>query len=372
MGAEAKRLVLSGYYGFGNSGDEAVLQSILLALKHQGEASGIPIHPIVLSANPEQTSKMYGVEAYHRMKPAQVWKALRSSDGLISGGGSLLQDATSSKTIPYYLAVIKLAQWLKKPVFVYSQGVGPVHNHTFYKWIRSTFHKCAYISVRDRESAELLGKMGLPAERIDVVPDPVMGLPLRNETGPVSREEEPCAGISVRFWNQDRSELKALAEALGQLHAKTGIKLRFLPFHLPSDTEASEYVMEQLSPEVRKAASIVTGITHPQDMLAEVSTCDLLIGMRLHSLIYAASQFVPMIGISYDPKIDHFLNRLGMQAAASTTAFDPDKLVREAMPLLENRESWVKEKTDAIQKLKEEAHKPAKEITACLGRSAEK
>jgi polysaccharide pyruvyl transferase CsaB len=368
MGAEAKRLVLSGYYGFGNNGDEAVLQSILLALKQQGEAWGIPIHPVVLSANPEQTSKMYGVEAYHRMKPVQVWNALRSSDGLISGGGSLLQDATSSKTIPYYLAIIKLAQWLKKPVFVYSQGVGPVHNHKFYKWIRSTLDKCAYISVRDRESAQLLGEMRLPAERIAVVPDPVMGLPLRTGTGPVSREELPIVGVSVRFWNQDRSELEALAGALGQLHAETGVKLRFLPFHLPSDSEVSEYVMERLNPEARGAAAIVAGITHPQDMLAEVSACDLLVGMRLHSLIYAASQYVPMIGISYDPKIDHFLNRLGMQAATSTDAFDPGKVVREALELLQNRKTWVEEKTAAIQKLKEESHEPAKQIAAFLAK----
>lgn len=189
MGAEAKRLVLSGYYGFGNSGDEAVLQSILLALKQQGEVWGIPIHPVVLSANPEQTSKMYGVEAFHRMKPVQVWNALRSSDGLISGGGSLLQDATSSKTIPYYLAIIKLAQWQNKPVFVYSQGVGPVHNHKFYNWIRSTLDRCAYISVRDRESAQLLGEMRLPAERIAVVPTRSWGCPsgLKQVLAPVKK-----------------------------------------------------------------------------------------------------------------------------------------------------------------------------------------
>ena len=76
---------------------------------------------------------MYGVKAYHRMKPGSLIRALREADGLISGGGSLLQDATSSKTIPYYLAVLKIAQWLGKPTFIYSQGIGPVSRPMFYR-----------------------------------------------------------------------------------------------------------------------------------------------------------------------------------------------------------------------------------------------
>ncbi|MCY9666828.1 polysaccharide pyruvyl transferase CsaB [Paenibacillus alginolyticus] len=366
MGATVVKIALSGYYGFDNSGDEAVLQSILIALQEQSREQGIQIEPIVLSANPEKTSAMYGVKAYHRMKPGSLIRALRETDGLISGGGSLLQDATSSKTIPYYLAVLKIAQWLGKPTFIYSQGIGPVSRPMFYGWISSVFQRCAYVSVRDTESADLLGKMRLPRERITVVPDPVMGLPLRG-TGAVGGAADNApfvrtVGVSVRFWNEDRSELEALSRSLQVLlAADANVRLRFLPFHLPSDEVASQFVIDRLGDHGSRV-EMVRGITHPQDMLAQVAECDLLIGMRLHSLIYAASQFVPMVGISYDPKIDQFLHRLGMKAAASTARFDADAFAAEAQRLLAGREAWTASCRAAIEELKAQAQLPAQRI----------
>lgn len=366
MGATVVKIALSGYYGFDNSGDEAVLQSILFALQEQGREQGLQIEPIVLSANPEKTSAMYGVKAYHRMKPGSLFRALREADGLISGGGSLLQDATSSKTIPYYLAVLKIAQWLGKPTFIYSQGIGPVSRPMFYGWIRSVFHRCAYVSVRDTESAELLGKMRLPRERITVVPDPVMGLPLRGSDGGASDLAPDglvrTVGVSVRFWNEDHSELEALSRSLQVLlAADANVRLQFLPFHLPSDEVASQFVIDRLGDHGARV-EMVRGITHPQDMLAQVAECDLLIGMRLHSLIYAASQFVPMVGISYDPKIDQFLHRLGMKAAASTARFDADAFAAEAQRLLGGREAWAASSRAAIEELKAQAQLPAQRI----------
>lgn len=371
MGAKVVKIALSGYYGFDNSGDEAVLQSILFALQEQGQEQGVQIEPIVLSGNPEKTSAMYGVKAYHRMKPGSLVRALREADGLISGGGSLLQDATSAKTIPYYLAVLKIAQWLGKPTFIYSQGIGPVSRPMFYGWIRSVFQRCAYVSVRDTESAELLGKMRLPRERITVVPDPVMGLPLRG-TGTDDGGAPDLApdglvrtvGVSVRFWNEDRSELEALSRSLQVLlAADANVRLRFLPFHLPSDEVASQFVIDRLGDHGSRV-EMVGGIAHPQDMLAQVAECDLLIGMRLHSLIYAASQFVPMVGISYDPKIDQFLHRLGMKAAASTARFDANALLEEAQRLLVGKEAWAASSRAAIEELKAQAQRPAQSIVS--------
>ncbi|MFD0696808.1 polysaccharide pyruvyl transferase CsaB [Paenibacillus sp. GCM10027628] len=388
MGPTVK-IALSGYYGFDNSGDEAVLQSILLALQEQGQAKGIRIEPIVLSANPEKTSQMYGVKAYHRMKPGALFRALREADGLISGGGSLLQDATSAKTIPYYLAVLKLAQWLGKPTFVYSQGIGPVNWRIFDGWIRGVFKRCRYVSVRDTESADLLGRMRLPRERIEVVPDPVMGLPLREarsaagpSAGPGQTDAAAQAsgggsgaadgapasvrtvGVSVRFWNQDRSELEALSRSLALLlAARTDVRLRFLPFHLPSDEVASQFVIDRLGDHGGRV-EMARGVVHPQEMLEQVASCDLLIGMRLHSLIYAASQYVPMVGISYDPKIDQFLHRLGMQAAASTARFDAEAFTEEALRLLDGRAEWAASRTAAIEELKAQAQRPAQQIVS--------
>ncbi|MDF2669110.1 MAG: polysaccharide pyruvyl transferase, partial [Paenibacillus sp.] len=205
-----KRIVISGYYGFNNSGDEAVLQSILLALEAEGLAQGVRVEPVVLSANPEWTEQVYGVRAVHRMKLGAVVSELRRCDGLISGGGSLLQDATGALTIPYYLGILQIAQWLGKDTFIYAQGIGPVNRRMYDPFIRAIFKKSKYISVRDRESADLLKRMGVPGDRVDIVPDPVMGLSLKStysQNYPTG--EFPIIGISVRYWNKDRAELKA-------------------------------------------------------------------------------------------------------------------------------------------------------------------
>lgn len=408
MVSTSKTIVISGYYGFKNSGDEAVLKSILTALEQEGQAAGVDINPVVLSIDPEWTSAAYGVKSVHRMKLGEVRQAIKDSDGLISGGGSLLQDATSPKTIPYYLGVLKIAQWLGKPTFIYAQGVGPVNRKLFYPMIRSIFRKCTYISVRDMQSGELLQSMGISGEAVHVVPDPVMGLPLpagegvhrdshpgsaskENEAALVSSIEEqhesseepvkasssssgdtkgslPVIGISVRYWHPERKELKAVAEGLKALAGQRPVHLRFLPFHQPDDIEASQFIADAMG-DISKncsALSFYRDEKQPQDMLREVSRCDMILGMRLHSLIYAANQSVPLLGISYDPKINHFLKRLGSEPVGSSESLDPNVLKDQMLKLLDDAAAWKAEHGEQIAVLKREAAMPARHIAQYL------
>lgn len=370
MVATPKKIVISGYYGFRNSGDEAVLQSILIALQKKSQALGVSIEPIVLSIDPEWTSATYGVKSVHRMKLVEVRQAIYESSGLISGGGSLLQDVTGSKSIPYYLGIIKLAQWMGRPTFIYAQGIGPVNRKLFHPLIKSVFRKCTYVSVRDEQSRELLQSMGLDRKNIEVVPDPVMGLSLSEDmdAAPESSESAdslPVIGISVRYWEQDRRELEALAQGLIKANREVTLHLRFLPFHTPSDIEASRFVMEKLKGEITEhggQVSICEDAIHPQDMLREVGQCDVLIGMRLHSLIYAAGRRVPLIGISYDPKIDHFLDRIQCHPVGATNTLDAEHVASEIVHLLDTAKEWRSEREDVISKLIQEAGAPARQI----------
>jgi polysaccharide pyruvyl transferase CsaB len=363
-------IVISGYYGYKNSGDEAVLQSILTAIQEQAEVAGLLLQPVVLSIDPEWTKSTYGVQAVHRMKLGEVRQAIKDSCGLISGGGSLLQDATGLKTIPYYLGVIKLAQWMGKPTFIYSQGVGPVNQKLFYPMIKAVFKKCAYISVRDQQSAELLQQMGLLGNFIDVVPDPVMGLQMKDDRKLYDTEDLPVIGISVRYWEKDRKELVKIVEGLQQVMKQQPLHLKFLPLHLPSDVEASQYMINLLGDvsSTGSRISICEDIVLPQDMLWEISKCQIVIGMRLHSLIYAANSQIPMIGISYDPKIDHFLHRLELLPVGNTSSLDADMLSSEVERLLFHIEAWRDVHATQIVQLKQEATTPAKRIIEYISR----
>ncbi|MDI4650283.1 polysaccharide pyruvyl transferase family protein [Cohnella sp. F6_2S_P_1] len=410
------RLVLSGYYGFRNSGDEAVLLSILNALEQAGEDHGVFVEPIVLSGDPTWTARQYGVWSVPRMKLREVREAIGASDGVISGGGSLLQDATGLGSIPYYLGILEMARWARKPSFIYAQGIGPVKRRMFGPFIARAMRKASYVSVRDAESAALLAGFGVPEDRVAVVPDPVMGLPLpsvgggaelrgaagaggaaavapradagaagadgaadagagRREGAAAAGEAEargggtdrpPLVGVSVRFWRGDRSDLDRIAAALAALARERPVRLRFLPFHEGADEDASRYVIERLG-AAAAMAEIAPAHDAPQEMLREIDRCDLLVGMRLHSLIYAANREVPLLGLSYDPKIDQFLHRLGDRAIGTVDAIDLQHFAAKAVQFIEDPAQWRIDHYSAIRRLKEEAAVPAQRIVeACL------
>lgn len=371
--SQAVRIAISGFYGFHNSGDEAVLRSILLALEEQGASQGVRVEPIVLSGDPAWTSAMYGVEAAHRMRPADILRTLRGCDGLISGGGSLLQDATGAMTIPYYTGIMRLAQLLGKPTFAYAQGIGPVNRRWMDPLIRGVMRRSAYVSVRDAESAALLSRIGVQSDRIELVPDPVMGLPLPAgavNAAPQARAaaEPPIVGVSLRRWREDGADMARAADALVALSKRRAVRLRFLPFHTPSDRVTSEEVMERLRGRLGdgSSAELAAPGDDPQQMLLEVAGCDALFGMRLHALIYAANRMVPMLGLSYDPKIDQFLQRIGLKAIGSTDELSPEAFADAACSLIDNPEVWRSQHGPAIDLLKKQSQQPAQQIIANL------
>lgn len=169
----------------------------------------------------------------------------------------------------------------------------------------------------------------------------------------------------MRFWEESRQELDALAAGLVKVAAKLPLDVRFLPFHHPADNEASRYVMQKLGGAVEAGGGTVSireDTLHPLQMLREVGQCQALIGMRLHSLIYAAGRRVPLMGVSYDPKIDHFLERVACRPAGSTADLDADQVAAGLLELLESGERWKQEREPQIAALVEAAEAPARNI----------
>ena len=376
-GQAAFRVAISGYYGFRNSGDEAVLRSIVTALREEAWAAGVEIEPVVLSGDPAWTQSAHGVEAAHRMRPAEVLRTLRGCDALISGGGSLLQDATGALTIPYYTGIVGLARMLRKPVFVYAQGIGPVRRAWLRPLVRAAMNASRVVTVRDGESAALLARFGVERGRIEVVPDPVMGLAVPPEADARAAEfaggpdgaEVPVVGVSVRRWRPDGADLERVAEALAALVRRRAVRLRFLPMHMPDDAEASRFVMERLDAlGLGQAARLAEPADDPQRMLAEVGRLSLIFGMRLHALIYAANRGVPMLGLSYDPKIDQFLARLDLKPVGTTDELDAEAFASAADELLtpEGAAAWRGRHGPAIEALRRDARRPARLVVEAL------
>ena len=117
------KIVISGYYGFSNAGDEAMLSSLIASLKRTSPQVEIT----VISGNPARTRRNHGVYAVHRFNPYAVIRAIKHCTMVISGGGSLLQNVTSSRSLYYYLAIMEIALYFHKPLMLYGQGIGPIN-----------------------------------------------------------------------------------------------------------------------------------------------------------------------------------------------------------------------------------------------------
>lgn len=292
-----QKILISGYYGFHNTGDELVLQEIIRGLKD----SNPNVKITVLSADPEHTRNKYAVEAKDRWSFFQVIKGIIKTDVLISGGGSLLQDKTSKNGIIYYLGIIFLGKVFAKKVVVFSQGVGPVTNSRNVYFLKKSLSLTDYISVRDEDSLELLKKIGIKKDII-LSGDPVFLIETKDEDTRnelwkqfALEEEKKLITVSLRPWdNIDKiiEETKIFLERFD----RDVYQVRYLSFHEGEDDK----IIAGKVPE----EEVLKGPTKPEDLASLIGFSELTIGMRLHSLILAAAQSVKFISISYDPKVD--------------------------------------------------------------------
>lgn len=352
-------VVISGYYGFDNIGDEAVLQSIIGALREEMPEVNI----VVLSNSPQKTKAFYGVNSVNRWKVKEVSNVIKTSSLLISGGGSLLQDVTSNKTIPYYLGIIKMAQFFKKPVILYSQGVGPVNkgfNRTLIKMVCS---KVNHIFVREVGSKKLLEEMKVKAP-ITVAIDPVLGIKAKDSIMSKVKEkvrEDKTVGVYIRPWKNTDQIARELAPALEHM-SELGYSIYMIPMYYNEDVEAAKAVVAKLKCKV----NIIEKELTIDEAVAYTASFDMIIGMRLHSLIMAGAVGTPMIALSYDPKVKGFMGEMNLSYCVDTETIDKDALIKMVDELTNNLELEKENVKKAYEMHKEKVYLPAKHIKELL------
>ncbi len=289
------RAVLCGYYGKGNSGDEALLASLLQMLPDG-------IQPFVLSGNPTETRKRYQVEAGDRMNTFNILRVMKRADVFIWGGGSLIQDTTSIASPFYYAGLMGIAQKMGLKTIAWAQGIGPL-NHQITRFLaKQCLNNCSAVSLRDGRSAEIVTNWEIP---FTLAPDPVWAL----ETAPLPglwNLPAPRVAVSLRPHPLlTPVRLATLTQALVSFQKATQAFILLLPFQPIKDLKIAESIQEKLPND-----SNILRIEDPRVLKGIFRSVEMVIGMRFHSLIMGAGAECRCFAISYDPKVSQLMTEL--------------------------------------------------------------
>lgn len=336
------KILLAGYYGFGNLGDEAILEMAIKQVLEITDKKNITI----LSGNKNATYTKYNIDTIDRYNLFSIIKKLRNSDAIVFGGGSLLQDVTSKRSIYYYLFLIRIAKLMNNKVVMLSQGIGPIINENSKKLLQSTLDLVDYITVRDRHSKEFLESIGMDKNKISLSTDPVINLRAgENYILKHSGKKRVC--FSLRNWKN--TEVSQKISVLTEKLIMNNIECHFIPFHYGEDLELINEIEKIIGSEAIYYKDKLT-INEAFDI---IKSMDYLVGVRLHSLIFAAAANVPFSAISYDQKVDHFVNSVNMKVACKIDNIDIDLLYNEIIDKINNEDEEKNKLSKSVNELRE-------------------
>jgi len=322
----ASRVLVSGYYGFGNAGDEAILAGLVASFRQLAPEAEL----LVLSGDPQATTAEHGVKAAPRGLRS-AFSRLQESDLFISGGGGLLQDATSWRSPLYYLAMIELALASGVPVACIGHSIGPLRRPWVRRLVRKTLSRVGVLGVRDDLSLAALKELGVTRE-VTVTADLAFALmpPAPEESAAAWRkaglEQHERRSVCLALRQSPTGETGHLVSGLVASIGEACRELRLRPVLVPMQRAQDLAIADEIAAHMAVPVEVVRQALTAREILALIGRCDLVVAMRLHALIFAAICRVPMVAVSYDPKVDGLMESLGLPVAARVEAFDQQAL----------------------------------------------
>ena len=343
--ADGCDVLLSGYYGFGNMGDESLLSVICASL-----ADACPgVRITALTKHPKKDRVRTGLRCVNRMNMAAVWREMGKGSLFLSGGGSLLQDATSGKSLQYYAGLLSLAKKREMKTFVYANGIGPIRLAKNRVLAGKVVSRCDAVSVRDPDSLAELADMGVEREKIRLSADPafLLDVPeaaerrrIMTRLGLSDLQDGRYVILSPRHLGRKRDSAgdRRLADVLAALcrwlTETGGLTVLLVPMQPKNDLGLCMDTAQKAAAGVRVCLP-----ESAADMMALTAGAKMAVGMRLHCLIYAAAAGVPVIGLSYDPKIDALMKCLGQPYVYDSETVTADSLREAAEAVLADEEA---------------------------------
>jgi polysaccharide pyruvyl transferase CsaB len=353
-----KRVVVSGWYGCGNVGDEAILGALLDGMI---ERYGDDVEVTVLSPQPANVTRSFGgmgrieairhhsflrrgglIQLLARGELSVLLDRMRRADLFLLGGGGLIQDVIRVGNLFKYLDDCLLARRYAVPSMFFGIGVGPLVTRTGRGLTRFVAERVDLITVRDRAGETILREVGVQRTPVYSTADPALLLRRAESPAPATgsllesigdhpftvaicpRPRVSWTRLTDEDWSRLLDELARTCDALIRRH---DARIVFLPF-MEDDIPVNQRIRDRMAE--RRGVLVVESPPGPRDTLLVLRRMRYVIGMRLHSLILGAAEHVPPIGIGYAPKVRSFfdeIENLGLYvgerelAAADLTAF---------------------------------------------------
>lgn len=302
--------VICGAYGRGNMGDDAILQTVIRQLRMQD-----PDLPIcVMTRKPVETALETGVSTVQIFHAMRASKWMKRSTLYISGGGTLLQNATSTRSLIYYLFSMIQAKKCGCRVMLYGCGAGPVRGKGNQRLVARVLNRYAdQMTLRDPASRQTLERFGVTVPKCMVTADPALGMQADTERTPEFLRkngmdlDQKYALFVLRPWSGMERRLDAVRQAAEYVYRRWDLMPVFMCFEPSRDQNITHTATDGLQVPYK----ILTGESDCSIACGVIARSQLVVAMRLHALVFACSQDVPMVGISYDPKVSGFMDYAG-------------------------------------------------------------
>ena len=271
-----------------------------------------------------------------------MWRLFKKTKLLISGGGSLIQDVTSSKSLYYYLAIMRLAKLRGAKVMLYANGIGPVTKDKNLKHIENVLKKVDYITLREQSSMDELKRIFEPTVPCKVTADPVFASDTPCADGAEGvlaasgiGKDEKFFLVSVRDWKElDKKFVEKIAAFSEFVYNTYAVKPLIVPLQRLFDKEISV----SLSSKMKVPHAVISEGLLPELMMGVISRAEFVLGMRLHALIYAVKAGVPAIALDYDPKVAAVMKSIDLRFKEDVSRIDAERLKVFAKEIIENRD----------------------------------
>jgi polysaccharide pyruvyl transferase CsaB len=306
-------IMLSGYYGYANSGDDALLDAVIKSLRRERENLSI----LVLSRNPHETMRDYGVFSIHRLNFFRVRRYMKRTRLIVYGGGSHMQDITSTRSLVYYTFLVHMAKFMGLRVMLYGNGIGPITKPRNIKKARRALNACDYISLRDPNSLEYVKNLGVENPNIALSIDPVFSLEAEDAPADDFQVNDAYFIVSLRPWQHNEpSFVEKIAEAINYAAEKYSLTPLLIPMH-QMDVAILKETAKRLGKNI-----LLPKVYDYKKIMQIIARAEFAMCMRLHALIYAAGAGLPIIGLVYDPKVANFIAYMNEATLVNTSALD--------------------------------------------------